>query len=385
MRKVNDRSTPFRPPIVLMLVGYLLTTWLIQGQTNIAKLEFNGTEVASANISYTLPRQKPISAIVEVNQAFTSGTLFIVPEKTVVWLTSNGNRQRLGPGSKHLATVSANGESHQTFWGKVQHFVANKLNFYKASGPSTKHQGAVKGTIFTVEAVGKDVKFGTQEGHVAIEREVNVRIGEQAQTNFKKSRKLTSIQTTVLSAGEPEQYFDHEYQEELVYPSYDEAIAFFQHYLEQAYMNGVNAEFMVEQYNLLGELYLDAGSPSYAKDAFARAISLYEDELDPNDPEIAVNYIGMGEALYGLGNYDAGLEYCNRALEIIYEDLAYNREDFEYFVSEEDFITAWGIGLFIVDNYEDLAWCYEILSNINESDKYYAMADELATQLNLYD
>ncbi|WP_149274910.1 tetratricopeptide repeat protein [Pareuzebyella sediminis] len=385
MYKVNDRYTFFIPRIFLVLVGCLFGICSIQGQTTIAKLEFNGAEVTSTNISYTLPKQSPVSTIVNVNQGFASGTLFIIPENTVVWLTSNGNQQRLGPGSKHLAVVSANGESHQTFWGKVQHFVTNKLNFYKASGPSTKHQGAVKGTVFTVEAVGKDVKFATQEGNVAIEREVNVKIGEQAQTHLKKSRKLTSIQTTVLSAGEPEQYFDHEYEEELTYSSYEEAITFFRAYLEQAYMDEVDAEFLVDQYNLLGELYLDAGSPSYAKDAFERAIELYEEELDPGDPEIAVNYIGLGEALYGLGNYDTGLEYCNRALEIIYEDLAYNREDFKYFVNEEDYTTAWGIGLFIVDNYEDLAWCYEVLSNIDESNKYYDMADELKAQLNLYD
>jgi len=363
---------------------FCLATTETYAQTTIGKLEFNGENVDRLNITFAAPKQKPVEATVQVHQKFASGTMFIIPGETVVWLESNGNKQRLGPGSKHLASVTPKGETHQTLWGTVQHFVSNKLNFYKASGPSTKHQGAVKGTVFTVEAVGKDVRFSTQEGSVAVEREVNVSISEHSKNKPRKERELTTTKTTLLNAGDPQQTFNHNYEEEVAYPSYDEAIAFFEQELEQADANGVDAEYIVEEYTLLGELYLDAGNPSSAIDPFERAIALYEDELDPNDPLIAENYIGLGEANYGLENYDEGVSNCNTALAIISEDLAYNKVDFEYFVSIEDYETAWSIGMNLLDNYENLGWCYDILLNYEESDKYYALADALESQLTQY-
>ncbi|SDM20354.1 tetratricopeptide repeat protein [Kriegella aquimaris] len=361
-----------------------LSTSLTLAQSTIAKLEFNGEPVNTLNISYALPKQKPAVATVQVNQKFDSGTLFIIPAQTVVWLASNGNKQRLGPGSKHLASAGPKGESHQTFWGKVEHFVSNKLNFYKASGPSSKHQGAVKGTIFTVEAIGKDVKFSTQEGTVAIERQVKLNIQEKSKNNLRKQRELTATKTTLINAGDPEELFNHSYEEEVPYESYDQAIQFFGQELERAYENGVDAETIVGEYTLLGELYLDAADPTSAVEAFETAIELYEDELDPDDPGIAENHIGLGEANYNLKNYDKGVKHCNIALAIISEDLEFNKEDFEYFSSIEDYETAWSIGLDIVDNYDNLGWCYDILNNYDESDKFYDMAEAMEAQLKQY-
>lgn len=367
---------------ILLLFGMLTTQTF--AQSTIERLELNGQDVGNVTISYALPKQKPAMATVQANQRFDSGTLFIIPAQTVVWLTSNGNKQRLGPGSKHVASAGAKGESHQTFWGKVQHFVSNKLNFYKASGPSTKHQGAVKGTVFTVEAVGKDVKFSTQEGAVAIERQVKLNIQEQSKNNLRKQRELTATKTTLINAGDPEEVFDHNYEEEVAYESYDQAIRFFRQELEQAYENGVNAEFIVGEYTLLGELYLDAADPTSAVQAFETAIELYEDELDPDDPAVAVNHIGLGEANYNLQNYNEGTNHCNIALALLSEELEFNKEDFEYFLEIEDYETAWSIGMDMVDNYDNLGWCYDILNNYEESDKYYGMAEALEEQLNQY-
>jgi len=61
----------------------------------------------------------------------------------VVWLGSNNNSQRLGPGSRHQATAEPKGEFHQTFVGQVTHYVTERLNFYKVSGPTSNHQAAV--------------------------------------------------------------------------------------------------------------------------------------------------------------------------------------------------------------------------------------------------
>ncbi|WP_339708428.1 tetratricopeptide repeat protein [uncultured Kriegella sp.] len=382
--KVHNMPISFYPKMALLVIICCLTTPVTQAQSTIASLELNGEPANTVNISYALPRQKMATATVQVNQKFESGTLFIIPARTVVWLSSNGNKQRLGPGSKHVASAGPKGESHQTFWGKVQHFVSNKLNFYKASGPSTKHQGAVKGTVFTVEAVGKDVKFSTQEGAVAIERQIKLNIQEQSKNNLRKQRELTATKTTLISAGDPEEMFDHNYEEEVDYESYDQAIRFFRQELEQAYENGVDAEFIVGEYTLLGELYLDAADPTSALEAFETAIELYEDELDPDNPAIAENHIGLGEANYNLQNYNEGTNHCNIALALLSEDLEFNKEDFEYFLSSEDYETAWSIGMDMVDNYDNLGWCYDILNNYEESDKYYSMAEALEAQLNQY-
>ena len=362
----------------------LISTIGLFSQTAIGKLEVNGAAVTSATIAFGAPKQQPVSQEVRLNQSFVSGTLFIVPAKTVVWLVSNGNRQRLGPGSKHVAYSSSKGESHRTFWGSVTHFVSNRLNFYKASGPSTKHQGAVKGTVFTVEAVGKDVKFSTQEGIVSIENEVNISIEEQSDPVAGKARNLTTTQTELLSAGDPEKFYAHGANEEIRYASYEEAIATFSNELDQAYSNGIDAALIAEKYTLLGELYLDDGNPGSASDAFKTSIELYEEKLEPDDPLVAQNYIGLGEASYDLGNYEVGTTYCNNALNIVSEDLQYNLEDFEYFKSIGDYDSAWGIGIDVMDNYEDLGWCYELLSDPEESDRYYAMADALESELSQY-
>lgn len=382
--KVRNITSPLHYRLALLVIMCCLTTSATLAQSTIASLELNGEPTDTANISYALPREKLATAAVQVNQKFESGTLFIIPAQTVVWLTSNGNKQRLGPGSKHVASAGPKGESHQTFWGKVQHFVSNKLNFYKASGPSTKHQGAVKGTVFTVEAVGKNVKFSTQEGTVSIERQVKLNIQEQSKNNLRKQRELTATKTTLINAGDPEEMFDHNYEEEVAYETYDQAIRFFRQELEQAYENGVDAEFIVGEYTLLGELYLDAADPTSAVQAFKTAIELYEDELDSDDPAIAVNHIGLGEANYNLKNYNEGTNHCNIALALLSEDLEFNKEDFEYFSSSEDYETAWSIGMDMVDNYDNLGWCYDILNNYEQSDKYYGMAEALEAQLDQY-
>ena len=334
-----------------------------------------------ANITVGLPNQQPKNMQVALNQRFQSGTLFAVPANTVVWLGSNGNNQRLGPGSRHMASAGAKGEVHKTFFGSVAHYVKNKLNFYRASGPSNKQQGAVKGTIFTVTAVGKDVKFFTQEGQVAVSRKVALNISEQSQNSRGRNQQLETTKTTYLNAGNEQMYY-HNSNEQITYASYEEAIAEFKRELDGLYDDGVDAEFIVEYFTLLGELYLDDGNAEMAIDSFETAIDLYEEELDPEDPLLADNYLGLAEAFYMAGYQEDGNETWNKATSFIVRDMENNELELNYFIQIEDYDTAWSIGMDVVDNLYNLGWAYYLINDTTNGDKFYAMAREIESQLN---
>lgn len=364
-----------------ILLPLLMVPVLLFSQSTIVKLEYNGSEVGQANLTIALPKQQPQPMSVSKHQKFQSGTLFAVPANTVVWLGSNGNNQRLGPGSRHMASAGTKGESHKTFWGSVKHYVKNKLNFYTASGPSNKQQGAVQGTVFTVSAVGKDVKFRTDEGRVAISRKVGVNITGQSQNSRNRSQQLETNKTSYLDAGNEQMYY-HNSNEQISFASYEQAIAAFQQELDNLYTDGEDAEFIVEYYTLLGELLLDDARYEDAIDAFETAIELYEDELDPEDPLLADNYLGLAEAYFRAGYQQDGTNTWHKATDFIVKDLETNELDLNYFIQIEDFETAWGIGMAAVDNLYNLGWAYYLINDTQNGDKFYAMAREIEAELN---
>ena len=350
-------------------------------QTSILAIEYQGSSINQANISIGQPKQAPVLTTIRVNQKFSSGTLFQVPSNTVVWLTSNGNKQRLGPGSKHIASTSSKGESHRTLFGSVKHYVSNVLNFYKASGPSKKYQLAVEGTEFTVQAIGKDVRLQTTEGRVAIQRKVPVKIGEQVQDNQKRKRELSTVKVSYQNAGDPEQTFSYNNTEEVKFETFDEAVANLEKLLNKAFINGEDAEYLADEYALLGSIYLEMELPHKAIEPFEKAIELYE-EIDEDDPLLAENYLDLAEAYYYSGDEESGDDYWNDALDILEDDLKYNLEDFNYFISEEDYETAWSVGMDIVDNYENLGWAYDLIDDIEKANDYYKKSDDLDHNLN---
>jgi tetratricopeptide (TPR) repeat protein len=346
----------------------------------IAEVEFNGQRTSSVEIIIAKPKERPAPANVKPQDAFPSGTIFQIPANTVVWLSTNNNRQRLGPGSKHQATVSPKGESHQTFVGQVTHYVSNLLNFYKASGPTPKYQGAVEGTIFTVEAVGKDVKFNTTEGRVAIQSKVPLTISEAAKVERKKERELTTTQVTYLSEGDSEQLFNHNSSEQVTYATYAEAIAIYQQQLDQAFDDGVDAGYLVDGYMTLGALYLDNGEPEQAIDPLERAVQLLK-EIDPDDPFIAEDYLTLAEAYYYSDDEAGGDENWNIAVDILKEEVPYYEEEYRYFLEEEDNDTAWSIGQDLADMYDTLGWAYELVEDYDQAEEYYQRLDELEAEL----
>lgn len=375
-----NKTHNFRGNGLLMSV-LLLVSSATFAQSTISGLEENGAKTTQLEITVAKPKQQPQKTVLQVNDRFESGTIFAVPDNAVVWLNSNGNSQRLGPGSKHMASAGAKGESHQTFWGEVMHYVENKLNFYTASGPSgDKQQGAVQGTVFTVTAVGKNVNFKTQEGRVAVQQKVPLNISENSQSKRSKEHKLETTKTAYLDAGN-EQTYNYNDNQQITYATYAEAIAVFKQEVDQLYTNGEDAEYIVEFYTLLGELYLDSGDSEGAIESFEIAIELYIEELDPEDTMLGVNYLGLAEANFLADNQDAGMKIWEKAISLIVQDMENNQIDFDYFVSAEDYSTAWAIGWNFVDNLDNLGWAYDLVSDNPQSEEFYNSAREIEAEL----
>ena len=364
-----------------LMAVFLLMSSGTAAQSVVSGLEANGVKTAQLEIIVAKPKQKPQKTIVQVNSRFEPGTIFVVPDTGVVWLNSNGNSQRLGPGSKHMASAGAKGESHQTFWGEVTHYVKNKLNFYTASGPSgDKQQGAVQGTIFTVTAVGRDVNFKTQEGRVAVQQKVPLNIAENSQSKRSKEHRLETTKTSYVDAGN-QQTYSHNAPAEITYSSYAEAITVFQKQVDELYEDGEDGQYIVEFYTLLGELYLDSGDAEGAIDSFETAIDLYIEELDPNNPLLGDNYLGLAEAYFMANEQEKGMEVWNKAVIFIVEDMENNKIDLNYFIAAEDYDTAWGVGWNFVDNLDNLGWAYDLINDTEQSSEFYRMAREIEVEL----
>ncbi len=365
----------------LLMSLFLLVSTATLSQSAISGLEENGTKKTQLEITVAQPKQQPTKIVVQINDRFESGTIFAIPANAVVWLTSNGNSQRLGPGSKHMASAGAKGESHQTFWGDVMHYVENKLNFYTASGPSgDKQQGAVQGTVFKVTAVGRDVNFKTEEGRVAVQQKVPLNITENSQSKRSKEHQLETTKTTYLDAGN-EQTYNYNSNVPITYGSYAEAISVFKQEVDQLYSNGEDAEYIVEFYTLLGELYLDSGDSEGAIESFEIAIELYMEELNPEDTMLGVNYLGLAEAHFMVDEQDVGMHNWEKAVSSILQNMEHNEIDFNYFVSIGDEDAAWGIGWNFVDSLEDLGWAYDLVSDTQQSEQFYSLAREIEVEL----
>lgn len=385
--RVINPALKFRT-LTIVIFSILGSTLLSFGQTSISRIVYNNQDYQSANIIIGLPKKSPVQQTVKLNQSFPSGTLFQIPAGVTVFLTSNGNMQRLGPGSKHMVQAGPKGEKHKTFFGRVKHFVKNKLSFYKASGPNNKYQGAVQGTEFTIEAVGKDVKFMTTEGSVEIQRRVPVKVNQQSAVNRTNDRELFTVKKSYVNAGDPEMYYDYEAYEEVTYNSYQDAINQYQSELDQGYYSGADPYYLADEYTLLGGLYLDSGDYAGAIEPWNKALNLWI-EIDPYDPLIAEHYLNLAEAHYLAGNQSTGVKYWDSAVTIIDGAYAYYLDEYRYFLSAGDYQTAWAFGNDLLEMYYGLAYAYELRYNLGgeitedyqNPNFWYNEANALSTEL----
>lgn len=179
-----------------------------EGRIKIEKLSFKRSDTTSVEIQYKKPNGKLIKETIKINQEFPSGTLFIVPTKTEVVLQTipNNNKQILRPGSKHLATVTEDGEEHRTFWGKVRHFknkVKNRIGSifsYNTTGGNKRFQAAAKSTEWTVEVDSFDTKFERFSGKVAVSLRNKIELNEELGAASEELRELFDSEITFLNS-----------------------------------------------------------------------------------------------------------------------------------------------------------------------------------------
>ena len=66
----------------------------------------------------------------------------------------------------------------------------------------------------------------------------------------------------------------------------------------------------------------------------------------------------------------------DKAREIIELDLQFNRDDFNYYQNEDPEM-AWSIAMDLIDNYENLAWTYELQDDEYTAKQYFDKAQQL--------
>jgi hypothetical protein len=373
-----------QPPKYISRLTYILFIFLINpgmvmSQSTIMKIEVNGFEEQSAILSITKPGGSKQTTIYNRNTSFPAGTTFQTPSNTQLWLTGNQNQQHLPPNTIHIATVSSKGDWHQTLLGKVTHYVRNKLNFYKSSGPDKKVRAHTRSTTFTVEAIGKNVAFNTTEGDLQILQEIPVNITEAPQNiKRKKKRPLSTTISTNQSAGSGVQTFNNNPAPKS-YGTYEDALAEFEIQLYQNRQNGAHPEQLADDYSLLGELYLDNGQASKAVFQFENALVYYLKVYDA-DSSIADAYLNLAEAQVISGDIPNGDDNANYAINLILkQDLNEDLEDYKYALEDQDYELAYEICLDLKDHYDNLGWAYDILDD-STAVGYYQKAEYYQNQ-----
>jgi tetratricopeptide (TPR) repeat protein len=108
---------------------------------------------------------------------------------------------------------------------------------------------------------------------------------------------------------------------------------------------------------------------------FTKALNIYQ-EIDPEDPLIADTYIDLADAYLEQDDQTTANQYLDKARDIIELDLQFNRDDFNYYQSEDPKM-AWSIAMDLIDNYENLAWTYELQDDEYTAKQYFDKAQQL--------
>jgi tetratricopeptide (TPR) repeat protein len=100
------------------------------------------------------------------------------------------------------------------------------------------------------------------------------------------------------------------------------------HKLEQLTANITNTLTVWEQFiDKAHEAYLERGNSFYSIRNYAAALENYEKSWE-NKPDFLPALIGIGQAYYGLEDYDNAIVYFDKA--IAYQQFPYNAEAYQY-------------------------------------------------------
>ena len=277
-----------------------------------------------------------------------------IPDRTVAKLvTSNGTEITLLANSRtKLNAISADGESITQILGEAWFKVTRALNFFEVA--HDRFLAAVKGTEFKVGVEGGQIQFVWMAGHIAVSRDVKVRIAGASQgepvtvtEEVSAERPRVSYQLNVDeylrdfgTYRDVEEYFRNQAAEEessgdqtrmlqawanlgtalVTIAKAQDAIAYFDRSLAlhlQMYPDAFHPAIAAD-YARLGIAYSDLADSGkaigYFEQALALLLQLYP---DGEHPDIAVNYTNLGVAYAKGGDSRRAISYFEQSLALL--------------------------------------------------------------------
>ncbi|HNP22901.1 MAG TPA: tetratricopeptide repeat protein [Panacibacter sp.] len=364
---------------VLFMTGLLFCLVnILYSQSSIIGLRFNNQSVTTAKLTVILPGNGGNRPEAKVGDQLPSGTKLIIPVNTIVLLQSPGGKQKISSSTNqpfsYTVEINGKGENHtiQGIGAQIQNSVTKAVGYnYKVNnGKGTT--AASKGTEFTFTDLseGKDEKatIKTTEGTIHIIDEVPCTINGQPVKNERKDEPVTKSVLRTQSAGDGE--FTSS-DEPLDYASLDAAVQYIQDEINDA---DTEPLVLADDLNCLGNLFMDAGRPADAVEAFSRAYDIYEEEYGPDDMPTLEARLYLAEALKAtdeVANQSKGQKMAADMIDLLLEDLMFDKDDFQFAQQEDDEEAQQNICDDIIYTYELLGWAYDIAGNESQSDKYY--------------
>ncbi len=279
-------------------------------------IRFEGKTPSEITLDVKKPSKDKESVVINLKkpELFPSGTTFYIPATCMLgFQDKNGYIQRVGPPDKgnmtmtYTATYTPSSESHRATGGKIYNSVhegqvlPNGYNY--RSGIGDGELALITNTAFTIKP-GKNGNsvFITNKGTISIIEKVEVEIKDKRsfipKKRFNKAFKkykpdLTTTKKTSLSSNDGE-YVSGK-TEKIGYNNFDEAVV----KIKSKIINdndSAHDDELVEDYVLLGELYLHHNNTDSAIHYLRKAVKLNE-KLDPNALTTLESRLYLAEAL----------------------------------------------------------------------------------------
>lgn len=368
----------------LLVIGLLhCIVCSVTAQSTIIGLRFNNQTVTTVKLTIIPPGSGGNKSEAKVGDAIASGCKLIIPVNTIVLLQSPGGKQKLssttGKPFEYTLEITSKGENHvvQGVGAQIKSSVEKTVGYNYRVNNGKGTTAASKGTEFTFTDLseGNDEKatITTTEGSIRIIDQVPCTINGEPVKNNRKGGVTTKSVSETQTAGDAAFVSS---DQPLDYGSLDAAIA----YIKNEINGGeTDPEDIADDLMCLGTLYMDMQQPDGAIKAFSQAAEIYESEYGSDDLTTIEARLNLADALASsgnAGNQSKGENIANEMINMLLENLSYDKEDLEYVKDENDEESAELICDDIIDTYSLLGWAYDIKGDTGKSDEYYDLMDK---------
>jgi hypothetical protein len=364
---------------ILFFLITIINVAVMDAQSKITSIRFNGQNVSTANTTVMPPGQSSRPQI-NTGDVLPSGTRLIIPYGVVLILQSPGGRQICGStiqgkSMDYTVKITSQGESH-TVRGQgaqISNTVTRSTNYNYRVNNGHGVTSAAKLTAFTFKDMSEgkngDAVISTQEGVIHIIDEVPVTIGGQVKTN-KQGKPLTKAIAQTQSANDGEYYST---DNPVNYSDYNQAIQD----VAEDINSIVDLEERADNLLCLGDLYMDDDQPSMAIDPYYKAYQILNDYYGPDDLDTLDAILCVADALEYSDRTSEADSYIAHARSILKEIHDMDVEDLNYLIElgYYDSEDIYAICDELSDIYDLLGWSYDIKGDEYQSKKYYDLSD----------